>query len=242
MKKLLWRFLMTILWAMFASATAPIPASGADHPTTAAVSRPSGLRSTTIYPVSSHRALIPDTCSRIRNRLTRLAARGTHLVMCIASARPAVTPDAPSRCHPNHETTTRFEDCVYSRWRVVIINANTGRVIGTVTGSTILWNSLSGRSRSWAEHIEVHITGLTGEGAGTTFTAPISCVAGAVPVSDDCQPTGTGHWAGQIGFLTARPGSIYHGELGFESITSATVEFQFQVLMTFENPAAANPT
>src|ERR1051326_9523679 len=124
----------------------------------------------------------------------------------IGAARPASDP--PSRCHPGRETATRFQDCIYDRWKVLVINASTGRVLGTVTGSTILWNTLSHRSRSWAEHIAVHITGVTGRGAGTTFTAPISCITGGIPVPVECQPTGTGHWAGQGGFLAARPGRV----------------------------------
>jgi hypothetical protein len=190
------------------------------------------------YPALSHPWLAGHSCGDTRIRRAQPASPGSLLIMCIAPARGRPAAKVPSRCHPRRESTTRFEDCMFRHWHASLVRNGTGRVLGTVTGYTILWNTLSHLSRSWTEHIEIRVTGVTGEASTITFTAPISCLAPAVPVPVDCQPTGVGHWAGQTGFLAARRGRVYRGELGFESITSATVKFRFEVLMTFHHPTS----
>jgi len=142
----------------------------------------------------------------------------------------------PFLCNSGSEHFLRFADCLDIGWVANIINTQTGQVVGKVRGSITFWNSLSYKSRIWPESIQLHVSSVTGEGAGTTINAPLGCVVGVVPVQADCQPNGTGKWAGQKGFLLATAGKTYTGELGFESVTAATVKFEFEVFMTFENP------
>jgi hypothetical protein len=120
-------------------------------------------------------------------------------------------------------------------WTVTIINVNTGTVVGTVDGVTILWNALSYKSRTWDEHIRIGI--VTGEGEGTVFQAPIVC---AVTSAGHCTATGRGLWAGQVGLLTANVGEVFSGDLGWTSPRPATTRLRFRVDMTFA-PVQANP-
>lgn len=102
-----------------------------------------------------------------------------------------------------------------------------------------MWDALARNSRGWNENIALAIGKVTGTAVGGTINAPIACFVGVVPVSSTCQPTGTGSWAGQRGQLAAGQGDQYSGELGFESITTATVEFVFNVNMTWTPPGVA---
>jgi hypothetical protein len=82
-----------------------------------------------------------------------------------------------------------------------VINTQTGEVLGRTIGTTTFWNTLSYKSGIWPESIQVSITSVTGEGVGTTFTAPLACND---TTDGDCQTTGTGNWKGQMGYLPAR--------------------------------------
>jgi hypothetical protein len=175
-------------------------------------------------------------CAKARAHLAYDAAHGIRRVMCVSPATAAKPSSVPLLCQPNQQHVVRFSDCVDESWKVTIIDTQTGKVVGTNTGWTIFWNTLSYNSRFWNENIEVQVTGATGEGAATTFTAPIQCVDVNPIVGPNCQNTGSGSWAGQTGYLAAGTKTVYTGELGWESPGSATVEFEFQVVMNFKNP------
>jgi hypothetical protein len=161
---------------------------------------------------------------------------GIRQVACLRAAGPRVVAGLPSLCYAFRQEFERFADCLFAGWIDTIIEVPSGEVVGTVTGATILWNSLAYNQRSWTEHIRVEVVAVTGEGSATTFTAPIVCS----PRSTGCRDTGRGIWAGQGGFLEAREGAIYSGERDFDSPGTATDEMAIQVDMLFDNPVA-NP-
>lgn len=187
-------------------------------------------------PAGSRPAVMLASCALVRSQLARDAARGIGRVMCVTDADHLVGGSLPSLCHARRQEFDRFADCLYDDWVDLIIDVENGEVVGTVTGATILWNTLAYNSRSWQEHIRVVIATVTGEGAGTTFTAPIECHVR----SAGCRPTRKGFWAGQDGFLAAEEGAFYNGELGWHSPGSATDKLAIQVNMIFDNPVA-NP-
>jgi hypothetical protein len=187
-------------------------------------------------PQASAPVSVPDGCARVRVDLGRDAALGIRRVACLRPAGPRVTSALPSLCHAFRQEFDRFADCLFAGWIVTIIEVPSGKVVGTVTGATILWNSLAFNRRSWTEHIRVEVATVTGEGSATTFTAPIVCS----PRSAGCRDTGRGVWAGQGGFLRARDRAVYSGERDFDSPGTATDEMAFQVDMLFDNPVA-NP-
>jgi hypothetical protein len=147
-------------------------------------------------------------------------------------------PGLPSLCHKDSDRFLRFPACYNSGWTVAIYNTQTGQILGKVRGSTTFWNTLSYKSRIWAENIDVIIDNVTGEGAGTTFTAPLVCND---PTNGDCQRTGSGSWAGQTRYLPANKGDVYPGELGFGSAAHFTTNMYFSVNMVFDNPAGSSP-
>ncbi len=187
-------------------------------------------------PAGSRPVVMPDGCARGRAQLARDAARGIDRVMCVTAAGHVVVASLPSLCHPRRQEFDRFADCLDAGWVDLIIDVENGEVVGSVTGATILWNTLAYNSRTWEEHIRVVIATVTGEGTGTTFTAPIECHVH----SAGCRPTGKGLWAGQDGYLAADEGAVYSGELGWHSPGSATDKLAIQVNMIFDNPVA-NP-
>jgi hypothetical protein len=217
--------------AVTAPATAaPMPAAGGPGPAQA----PGTAAWNIATPAVTRPMAIPDTCGRVRRRLARDAALGMRRVMCTQPARPLAASKLPALCHLNRQGFDRFADCIDTGWTVTIINVNTGEVVGSVTGSTVLSNSLAFNSRSWQEHIRVAIASVTDEGAASTFTAPIVCS----PHSTGCKATGKGVWRGQHGFFAARAGAVHTGELGFESPSKATDHMAFQVDMVVDNPVA----
>jgi deoxyribonuclease NucA/NucB len=175
-------------------------------------------------------------CAKVRAHLAYDAAHGIRWVMCVMAAPAVKATGLPSLCRPNSQHFFRFTDCWSEPWELQIINSQTGQLVGTVTGSTTFWNALSYKSRFWNENIEVHVTGVTGKGAGSSFHAPIRCVDLNPIVGPNCQNTGSGSWRGQSGYLPVGKGDVYPGELGWESPGSATVEFEFKVVMKFHNP------
>jgi hypothetical protein len=113
-----------------------------------------------------------------------------------------------------------------------------GHITGSVEGASLMWDSLSYKSRKWVEHIKVEVAAVTGDADGTTFTAPMTCTV--FTVSGNCARTGSGFWSGQSGELETGDNVSYSGELGWESPAPTTTVLQFQATMTFTIPDA-NP-
>lgn len=222
--------------ALAAAALAFVPASASASAPSTTVSMTGPAAWTVVDPGDTQFAAIPDGCKQARAYLARDAAQGIRRVMCMTSASQVATAALPALCHLNRQYFNRFADCLYSGWVDTIIDVETGDPVGTVTGATILWNGLSYNSRSWQENIRIVIAAVTGEGAGTTVTAPIDCQHG----STGCKATGRGVWAGQLEYLAADPGDVYNGHLGWESPGSATDKMAVEVDMIFDNPIA-NP-
>jgi hypothetical protein len=216
-------------------------ATAAQTPATAAAS--ASLTATAWTGTSravSHPSAVTGSCASVRRELRQDANRGIRRVMCVRTTQKTAPSALPSLCQVNEEDYNRFEDCLETGWTLSIIDTDTGAVVGTVTGNTILWNELSYKSRTWNENIEVQIIAVTDDGADTTFNAPIVCNDAT---AGDCEATGTGTWAGQTGFLgPTEDGDIYTGELGWESASTATTTMTFQVNMTFDNPIATPAT
>jgi hypothetical protein len=190
--------------------------------------------------MSGHVAKV-GSCARARAHLRQYADRGIKQVSCISVRsvkaeiiRPLVR--IPDYCQVNAERYSRFRDCRYIQWTGEVINTQTGKVTGTINGAVVLWDKLYYNSRSWHEYIVLAIGKVSGTAVGGTINAPIACYVGVVPVPSTCQLDGKGSWAGQTGQLPAGQNDQYSGHLGFESITTATVEFVFNVDLTWTPP------
>jgi hypothetical protein len=185
---------------------------------------------------ASRNVTAPDGCAYVRANLAKEADLGLKRVACVTSFNAVTAAALPTLCHARAEHYTRFADCIYSEWVDLIIDTKTGKVLGTVTGATILWNSLAYNSRSWQEHIQLRIGTITGDGASTTVTAPVECPT----TSTSCTPTGQGFWAGEGQYLSVKDGDVYNGELGWKSSGTSTDTLSIRVAMVFFNPAATN--
>jgi hypothetical protein len=73
-----------------------------------------------------------------------------HLIAC-ATAAPSIKAESlPSLCSLDEENYSRFSDCLYEGWFAEVVNQQ-GQVLGTVSGSTAYWNTLSYKLRTWTE-------------------------------------------------------------------------------------------
>lgn len=189
-----------------------------------------------VTPAVAQSSPVAGSCTQVRRELAADRARGMSRVACVEPSDLVPSVNLPSLCHLNHEHFNRFADCRDDGWLLTIIDVETGDPVGSVAGSTVLWNSLAYNSRSWTEHIRLAIVAVVGKGAGTTITAPIECSLG----SSGCRPNGHGIWAGQLAYLPAEIGKVYSGDLGWESPGRSTNTMRLEVNMIFDN-AVANP-
>jgi hypothetical protein len=151
----------TTLWLSIAGVcvlaallTAVMPATGAAKAAESS-SQITAAADWKIVPTDASRNVtIPDGCAYVRANLAKDADLGMKRVSCVTSFSAVTAAALPTLCHPRDEQYNRFADCIYSEWIDLIIDTKTGKVLGTVPGATILWNSLTYNSRSWQEHIQ----------------------------------------------------------------------------------------